>query len=222
MRAQANLLALGAAIVLLTGATATGLFVAGGAMGAATDEPTDRSLASGLADRLVASKSPLTVDRGTLLARNVSRVTDSWLASRLPDGVSASVALDGDLLASRGDVTTGSRVVRLVRMVTLREMIRLPEVVANDTADSDILVQTDRWIDVSINASAGQLQTVWVDDRLVLENPNGLAGEFRIHVGYRETVELTFGATEAVEEQVELVVYRREVTFHRLVVVVDA
>lgn len=222
MRAQANLLALGAAIVILTGATATALFVASGALDAATDDPGDRSLAEGLADRLIAHESPLTVTQGTLRAGNLSRFDAADLATLLPPDAAASVRLDGRILARVGDPEGGERVIRLVRVETYRTAIRLPEVIANDSADSDMLVRTARWIDISINGSAGQLQTVWVADRVVLENPDGLEGEFRIHVGDREEVWLHFGATHVADGQVELTVYRREVSLHRLVVVADA
>jgi hypothetical protein len=222
MRGQANLLALGAAIVILTGATATALFVASGALDTAVNDPADRQLASGLAERLLAAESPLTGSAGTLIATNMSRFDDGALAALLPADSAARITIGGDVVAAVGDADGGSRVVRLVRVVSYREVLRFPDIEANSTGSSRIAVRSADWLRIDVNGAAGTLETVWMDDRVIMHDPDGIQGSARVELDGPREISFRFDARTVTEDMVELTVYRQEITYMRVVVIADA
>lgn len=223
MRAQANLLALAAALVVVTGATSAALLVAGGAIQAGTDEPQERVLARGITDRLLAADGPLARADGTLNATLLAAFDDADLQALLPAGSDAAVRVRlGDrVIASTGTVSAGTQVTRLVRVVRYRPVTRIPDLVANDTRRSSSVLRAAHWIDIEINESAGAVQTVWIDDRMVLHDPDGINGTHRISVADSGEHEVRFGATHVADEMVELRTVRQEVLLTRVVVTVD-
>lgn len=223
MRGQANLLALAAALVVVTAATSTALLIAGGTMDARTGDPQEAALASGITERLLAPDGPLARSDGTLNATRIDQFDAEALQALLPAGSNATVhvRLGDRVLATTGAVSEGTRVTRLVRVVRYRPVTRIPGLVANDTDGSRIVLRAASWIDVEINGSAGTVQTVWLDDRLMLQDPEGLSGTYRIRLSGSGLREVQFGATHVAEEMVRLRTVRQERTVGQLVVTVD-
>jgi hypothetical protein len=117
-RAQANLLALAAALALVTAALGVALTAAGGAFAAADRDPLERRTAAALADRLVAAGSPLAVPgRARLLdPAALGRLNGTALRAAFPAARERGVrvALDGRTVAVAGDPADGTTVRRLV------------------------------------------------------------------------------------------------------------
>lgn len=224
MRGQANLLALAAALVVVTAATSTALLIAGGATDARTGDPEEAALASGITDRLLAADGPLARSDGTLNATLVEQFDGNDLQGLLPAGSDAAIRIRlGDrVIASTGDVTSGTQVTSLVRVVEYRTVTRFPDLVANDSQDSRYVLRAAAWIDVSINESAGTVHTVWVNDRMVLHDLEGINGTHRISIARSGEYEFRFGATQVDEEIVRLRTVHEETLVRRVVVTVDA
>jgi hypothetical protein len=224
MRGQANLLALAAALVVVTAATSIALLIAGGATDARTGDPEEAALASGITDRLLAADGPLARSDGTLNTTLIERFDGDDLQALLPADSDAvvRVRLGDRIIASTGDTPEGTQVTSLVRVVQYQPVTRYPDLVANDSQSSRYVLRAAGWINVSINESAGTVHTVWVDDRMVLHDLNGINGTHRISIASDGEYDVRFGATHVDEEIVRLRTVRREALVSRLVVTVDA
>lgn len=224
MRAQANLLALAAAVVVVSAALGVALLFVGGSLSAATGDPGERVLATGVADRLVAADGPLTRGEGTLNASRVENFSGQDLAMLLANATDARVriSLDGEVLATRGNPRDGTTVTRLVRVVEHRTVIRRPDLSTNESGDDDYVLRAAHHVEISINGSAGILETVWLDGRLVLHDPDGLDGTFTVRLPAPGQSRVQFAVSQPGESLVTLETVRRDVELRRLVVTVDA
>lgn len=224
MRAQANLLALAAALVVVSAALGVALLYAGGSLSTATGEPGERVLATGLADRMLASDGPLSRADGTLNASKVRNFTGRDLALILPQENDAAirVRLGGEVLARRGTIRDGTSVTRLVRVVEHRTVIRRPDLSTNESSDADYVLRAAHHVEISINGSAGILETVWLDGRLVLHDSEGLDGTFTVRLPAPGQSRLQFSVSRPGDALVTLATVRRDVELQRLVVTVDA
>jgi hypothetical protein len=192
MRAQANLLSVAVALLLVTVATVVSLGIAGGALADADRQPADRRTAARLAAELVAPDGGIAARRNVLRERTLAGLDATGLR-RLFDAETGGlrVAVDGRSLVEVGDPQGGATVRRLVLVETLTprrvglagrgSSVRLPSRAANAT--------------VRLAPPAGTtLRTVRVDGRVVLHNRSGLAGNYSIDLPVRERPRLSFAA----------------------------
>lgn len=224
MRGQANLIALAAAVVVLSAALGIALITVSGSLSGATGNPDERVLATGIAERLLATDSPLTRRDGSLNASHIETFGPQDLASILPSTSDARVhvSLGGSELASIGEPRGGTTVTRLVQVVEHRKVIRRPDLSSNESINSDYVLRAANHVTISINGSAGSVETVWLDGRLVLHDPDGLDGTFTVRLAAPGQSRLRFEVSQPGERLVTLATVRREVEFMRLVVTVDA
>lgn len=183
-RGQANLLALAAALVVLTAAVGVALLVTGGTLATATGEPTERALATGLADRLVAADGPLADRQGRLDAAALASLNATTLRAMLPTGTDTEGSVrvqvrvrggGGTATTLGGDPAGGTTVTRLVRVVTHEPVSRAVTVDGTET----VTVPAAPWVQVRPRGN-DTVRTVAVADRRVVRAPDGLEGRVRV------------------------------------------
>ncbi|MFC7176293.1 DUF7263 family protein [Halosegnis marinus] len=126
-RGQANLPALAVALLVVTTTAGLAFALADDAFAGATRD-TDGALAAGVADRLVAERSPLAA-RANVLDRPALDGTDAdRLAAAFPAlaGTDFRVRVGGRVVAERGDPTGGATVERVVLVRTRTERTVTP------------------------------------------------------------------------------------------------
>jgi hypothetical protein len=192
-RAQANLLALAAAVVLLTAATAGSVAVAELALADADTDPATRHAAESLAARLVAPDAAH-ARRQNVLNDSALRSLNASDADRLAPSVadrSVVVRLGDETLFARGDPGTSAVTVRrLVRVERTRE--RRQTAFGLDTGSSVTLPNGTRRAGVVVDPTGNTTVTaVRVDDRVVLADANGLTGAYQVRVPPVPTPRLT-------------------------------
>lgn len=180
-RGQANLLALAAAIVLLTAATVGSVALADRALGGADRDPGARHAAEAVSARLVAADANHT-RRANVVNRTAIRALDAADTDRLAPPVrdrSVRVRLGNETLLERGDPDgpTVRRVVRVEGDERRSESLNF--------ADRTAVSLPDRVRRVRLDVSAGGNATVTAvraNDRVVLHDRSGLAGEYVVSV----------------------------------------
>ncbi|MDS0293673.1 DUF7263 family protein [Halogeometricum luteum] len=180
-RAQANLLSLAAALVLLTTATVGCVLLANVALAGADTDPDARHAAEALSDRLVAADAPHARRPNVVSATRIRSLTAADADRLAPSvrGRPVRVALGDEVLVERGD-PSGVRVRRLVRV----------ERTATRTATVNLSARRrvsppDRTPSVRISVAARNgttLTAVRANDRLVLRDPEGLSGDYAFRV----------------------------------------
>lgn len=190
-RAQANLVALVAALVVLTTVTGVAMVVADGALADADREPLERQRATALAERLVASDGDLATRENVLNATRVDALDADALRERyaIPEGSDIRVRVDGETVAQTGDVEGGTTVRRVVLVVDRDERTITPGL---DGRDRLTLPRRTPWVDVEITPAAGTVTAVRANGRVVLHDPDGLTGTYRVAVTSRVTSTLSF------------------------------
>lgn len=219
-RAQANLVALGVALLLVTGALGMGLVVADGAFHGATRDPLERRAAASLADRLVAADAPLTYRTNVLNATAVARLDPASLAARYPvsEGFDVRIRLDDRTLVETGDPTGGVTVRRVV-LVGSRERATLEPALAADRRSVTLPRRTDRAV-VSLHPPVGSVvRTVRANGRVLLHDPDGLRDDHRIRLSRYETVELRFEGDGPLPRGAVEIAYFPETTIKAVLVV---
>jgi hypothetical protein len=192
-RGQANLVAVAVALVLLTSVLGASLAVAESVLVGAVAErdPVDRHAASTLASRVV-DDAPASYPRGVVPNRTLTGTRVESLAP-VVENASVTVELGGRTLFERGDPSGGTTVRRGVLVATPRSRTATVDLATNDTLT--LAHRTDRVTLVVDPGPDTVVHTVRVDDRIVLHNGTGLAGEATVNSSrYRET-ELTFETT---------------------------
>lgn len=213
-RAQANLLVVAVALVVLTAVTGTAVAMAEGALLTAERDSAERATTVGTADRLVAADAPVTrranvLDRGAV--RNLSAADLEALVPALT-GRAIRVQIGDRTVVERGDPTGGTTVRRLGLLATTGEWSG--SVDAGDGETLTIPRRTDR---ITVGVS-GTVTTVRVDDRVVLHDPDGLDGKTEVTVSRYDTLNVTAAGDGEV-----LVEAKPETTEKALIVVtVDA
>lgn len=191
-RGQANLIALGAALLALTTAAGLGLALADAALAGAERQPLDRAAAEGAADRLVAADAPTTrranvLDETAIHSLNLTRLEALAPAA---EGRAVRVRLDGQPLLERGTPEDGVTVRRVVLVAAETNATR-----SIDLADSDSVTlprRTER-VRLAIDpATDTTVETVRADGRVVLHDPDGLDGVTAVAVSRYETTTLAF------------------------------
>lgn len=191
-RGQANLIALGAALLALTTAAGLGLALADAALAGADRQPLDRAAAESASDRLVAADAPTTRRANVLDEPAIENLTVARLERMAPavEGRAVRVRLDGERLLQRDTPTDGVTVRRVV--LVAEETSATRSVDLNESATTTLPRRTER-IQLSIDpGDNATVVTVRADDRVVLHDPDGLAGNVTVPASRYETTTLTF------------------------------
>jgi hypothetical protein len=193
MRAQANLPALGVALLVVSAAVGVGLAVTDGAFAGATRESGERRTTVALSERLVSAESPLTLRRNVLNRSGMEALDAATLRERFPvaEGVEFRVRLDGETVAAAGDATGGVTMRRVV-LVSERQTVGLTPAFTGANATVTLPRRAGAatlTIDPAANAT---VRTVRANGRVVLHDPGGLAGSYRVRLSRLETTRLRF------------------------------
>jgi hypothetical protein len=183
-RAQANLLGLAAAVVLLTAATAGSVALADLALSDADTDPATRHAAESLAGRLVAADAAH-VRRQNVANESALRGLNATDADRLAPAVanrSVVVTLGDETLLARGDPGPSA--------VTVRRLVRVerpgePRQTTLDLRAGSTVTLPNRTRRVGLVVDTGPNTTVTAvraNDRVVLTDPDGLAGAYDVRV----------------------------------------
>lgn len=181
-RAQANLLSLVVALVVLTTVTGLAIGHADGAIRGTDRDSIERTTASAVANQLVDADSPGTVRTNVI---DGDRFDAALVEGVLPPDVDGRVSLDGSTVYERGTPDTGATVRRLV-LVGKRGS---RTIVANESR-VDLSRRTPR-VTVQIGPAA-DVRTVRSNERVLLHDPDGLEGEFDVEIDRYERASLYF------------------------------
>lgn len=188
-RGQANLAALAVALVALISATTLGLVVADGALAAADREPLERRAAGSFADRLVSAERstarPNVVFEDALRALGSEDIDD--LAPPV-DGHAVRLRLDDETLFERGDPTGGTTVSRVVLVAERTERSRTIEA---DDGTTLTLPRRTGTVEIAFDTTS-DIETVRLNGRVVLRDPDGLSGRYSVRASRYETATFTF------------------------------
>jgi hypothetical protein len=222
VRAQTTLVALGLALVLVTGATVVGVAVADGALAEADRDPLDRHAASAVADRLVAADSPTTVRANALNASEIDALNASRVEALAPPAEDAAlrVALDGETVAERGTPHRSATVRRSVVVVSRSAPIQRTINVSRGSA-----VRVPQGVDLAtVAVDPGPnttIRTVRAGGRVVLYDGAGLDTNATVHLSRYEPTPIRIDPGTNATGRV-VVTYRRPLVDTRtLTVTVD-
>lgn len=189
-RGQANLIALGAALLALTVATGVGLALAESALAGTERQPLDRAAAESASDRLVAADSPTTRRANVLdesAIRSLALADLEAMAPALRDRA-VRVRLDDRSLLERGapEGATVRRVVLVAAETTAARRIDLDE-----SGRVTLPRRTER-VRLSIDSGPNTtVVTARANDRVVLHDPNGLDGVTTVPVSRYDTTTIS-------------------------------
>ncbi|SNZ12631.1 hypothetical protein SAMN06269185_1842 [Natronoarchaeum philippinense] len=222
MRGQANLLALGVALVAVTGAMVVGLAIADGAFAAADGDATERQLAAGVSERLVDADGPLATRANVLNASAVQAFDADALRSTVPGlgGRSVRVTLNETTLAATGDAD-GYSIERLV-LVERTQSVTVAD--AFDGTDRTVTLprrtgRVDVYVDPMANAT---VTTMRIGPRIVRHNESGLTGEFAVTTSRYRTATVSVDADGVLASgDIELTYYPKQTEKALLEVAVD-
>ncbi|MFB6169980.1 MAG: hypothetical protein ABEJ06_02430 [Haloarculaceae archaeon] len=222
MRAQANLPALAAALLLVTASTGIGLTLADGAFETATRHPTERSVAVGLSERLVARASPLTTRANVLDADALDALDAGTLRTQFPvvGDRRVRVGVDDRTVVSTGP-GRGTTVHRVVLVERRQERRLAPDL--GSTRSVTLPRRTPR-VRLALSPPPGTtIETVRVNGRVALHDPAGVNGTVEVPTSRFETTTLRFRASGPLPPgSVAVVFYPAETTKAVLGVTVGA
>ena len=197
-RAQANLLALVAALFVLTTAMVVGTVVADTSLAGAARDSDERHAAVAVADRLVAAESPLTNRTNVVDGSAIDDITAARLRARYPvlADRSVRVTLGGNVLASAGHPDGGTTMRRVVLVERTQALTLQPGFTGGNRVTlprrtGRVEVTIDQPENVSVDA-------VRANGRPVLYSPrDSLDGSYTVDLSRRETVALSFDANDS-------------------------
>ncbi|GGM68765.1 hypothetical protein J2752_002036 [Halarchaeum rubridurum] len=183
-RGQASLLALGVALLLVTGALGVALAATHGAFAAVDRDAADARLADSLAARAVAPDGPFSdraranvLDGAALRNASAADLGALFPAAR---GHAVRIALDGDVVAAAGDASAGATSRRLVLVTSAETRTYGPRF---ETGTGFALRGRVDALDVTLTPPNGtRVTAVRVGGRVALSDPRGLAGAYRVAV----------------------------------------
>jgi hypothetical protein len=213
VRGQANLPALAVALLVVTTVGTLSVVLADGAFASAERDAVDRVTAETTADRLVAAESPLAERRNVL---NESRLTPAGVEAVVPDGVDVRVRVGGETVYQRGTPDDGRTTRRLV-LVAERQAVTLEPPLAFGTIT---LPRRAPRATIALEEGAG-VRTIRANDRVILHDPGGIAGEYDVALSRYETTTLRFDGPPP-DGTVTVTYYPRQTTKTLLEVTVDA
>lgn len=186
-RGQANLPVVAVALVVLTAVTGTAVAMADGALVSAERDAAERAAAVSAADRLVAADASVT-RRANVLDRAAVRDLDPATLDRVAPAVAGRdvrVRIGDETVVERGDPTGGTTISRIALL-------------ASDDAWTETLAaggeritlprRTDSLV---VRVASGTVETVRVDGRVVLHDPEGIEGEAVVNVSRYRTLSVT-------------------------------
>lgn len=202
VRAQMNLPALAVALLVLVATLGAALTLADGAFAGADRQPEERRVAVALSERLVAADADHTARANVL---DPGRLAGADIGSRFPvvGAHDVRVRLDDRTVLARGDAGGGVTVRRVVLVRNTSRAERTPPLADNATT---LPRRTDR-VTLDIDPGPG-VTTVRANDRVVLHDPDGLGGTYRVRTSRYETLRLSFTAAEPLERGDVTVGYR--------------
>ena len=214
-RGQANLVALAVALVALISATTLGLVVADGALADAERDPLERRAAVAAADRLVTAEET-TVRPNVLAAAALRSLDGADIDSLAPpvEGRDIRLRIDDETLFERGDPTGGTTVSRVV--LVAERTSRSRTVTASDRTTLTLPRRTSQ-VQLTFGVSA-DIETVRLNGRVVLHDPDSLTGQFTVQASRYETATLAF---EGGSGEVDLTSHPLQTTKATLRVTVD-
>lgn len=219
-RGQSNLLAVAVALLVVTTTAGLAFAFADDAFAGATRD-TDGARAAGVAERLVADRSPLTARQNVLDRGALDGLDADTLAGAFPalDGTDYRIRLGDRTLAARGDPGSGATVERVVLVQRRAERTVTPPLETNRVT----LPRRTPTVGLTLDPPNGTtLTTVRANGRVVLHDPGGLAGTYDVAVGRYATTTLVFDADGPLREGAVTVTYRpAETTKALLEVTVD-
>lgn len=191
-RGQTGLPALAIALLVLTVVTGLGLAIADGALASAERDAGERRVATSLAERLVASESPLTERSNVLNATRLERLDGSGVERAFPavDGHHVRLRVNGSTVATTGEVSGGTTFRRLV--VLERQQTRTMQ---PDLGRTRAVTLPRRTMEAKLEIMPPANTTVTAvraNDRVILRNPGGLSGRFDVDLSRFETTKLRF------------------------------
>lgn len=191
-RGQANLIALGVALLALTTAAGVGLALADAALSGADRQPLDRAAAEGATDRLVAADAPTTRRANVLNESAIESLTMAQLERMAPavEGRAVRVRLDGERLFERATPEQGVTIRRVVLIASETSVTRTLDL--EESATTTLPRRTER---VRLSIAPDQnttVVTVRADDRVVLHDPSGLDGAVTVAISRYETTTISF------------------------------
>jgi len=196
-RGQTHLPALGVALLLLTTTAGLGLAMAENAFAGTVRQPEERRVAVALSERLVAADGPLTVRANVLERSRLDRLTASRLRSTYPvvGDRAVRVSLDGETVVEDGSTAGGTTVRRIVLVGDRQTRTYRPEF---DGANATTVPRRTDEVRLQIDPPARTaVETVRVNDRVVLRNATGLRGRFAVDTSRFETTWLQFDANRS-------------------------
>jgi hypothetical protein len=188
-RAQANLAALAAALIVLTATVGVSLGLADAALAGADRHPGERRAAVATTERLTTAESPVTRRENVLNASALEALDAPRLVALVPPLADAAfvVQVGDDTVVERGDPTGGVSFRRIVLVSTAAERTR-----TIDAADAVTLPRrTQR---VRLGFESADVETVRSNGRVVLHRPGGLRGAETVSVSRSETLSISFDA----------------------------
>lgn len=201
-RGQANLLALVAALLLVTAGVGVALTVAAGSVSSGERDPTDRHLARAVADRLA---------DGSV---NVTALRREGLGAELPAGTAVRVVVGDTVVLERGDPGGGAAVERLARAVHTGTENRTLAL----AGDGRVTLPATRTATLNLTG----VRTVRADGRVVLHDPAGLNGTYTLRLPADERATLAFAAATPARADATVTYHPRRVETATVRVVVDA
>lgn len=188
-RGQANLLAVAVALIVVTSVLGASVAIAESLLVDATEErdAADRHAATTLAARLVAD-APASYPPGTVPNRTALSAAELEQLSPAVDDAAVTVELDGRTLFERGDVSDGVTVYRGVLIGTPQSRQERVDLGRNGTVT---LAHRTQRVDLVLAPGPNTtIQTVRVNDRVVLHNETGLTGTATVPTSPRRPTEL--------------------------------
>lgn len=222
MRGQTTLPALAFAFVLLTATVVFGVTTAADALTGAERDALERQEATGLSDRLVAGDAPTTsranvLTEGALDTLDVDAIRDRY---GLSDDASVLVQVGGVPVAAEGDTQDGTTVERIVLVEDRTARTIEPSF---DVSPTMTLPRRSANATLAIRPSRNTtVRSVWVNDRVVLQNRSGLNGTFEVSLSSLETAQFRFDAAGDLEDgDVTITFYPPQTRKEILAVTVD-
>lgn len=194
-RAQANLAALGVALLILTMTAGISLELADGAYASADREPEERRLAVTVSERMVSPETPITVRPNVLNGSQVDELNASRLRTLFPvtESVAIRVRLDERTLVTTADVSDGTTFRRIV-LVERRQEVNVTPTLSPPTYSTTLPRRTPTVRIVIDSPPETTVSAVEANGRVVLRNESGLDGSFTVRLSRFETANLRFEA----------------------------
>lgn len=192
MRGQTSLPTVGVSLVVLLAATTAVVAVADGQLRASRTESLERADATAVAEALVGARSPLTRRANVLAGDRLETLDGDSLVKRygLDPANGARIRLGNRVLVERGQVTEGTTVRRIVLVErrtqrTLEPPFRAGPAVTLPRRSPNVTIRM-------VPGGNRTIERVRANGRVVLADPDGIAGRFTAAVSRHRTTSLRF------------------------------